>query len=345
MIRMGNTPRRELQLFMLLALTLFVWAAPITAAYAADDGVIARIGDWKLTLHELDKGLAGRIYDIEQQLYQMRVQKLQEIMADHMLAQEAKQRGIALDKLRDEIGNKREKVSDEMVGNFIKTNQERLPDQGKGMEEKIRGFLENRASEEAVTKYLAGLAKKYDAQITLPQPKAPRIPVTGPEDLAKGPSKAPITIVEFSDFQCPYCRNIQGTLRKVFEHYPEKVRLIFRHYPLPIHPLAAKAAEASQCAADQGGFWAYHDALFATDADPEIPFLKELAAKQKLDTAKFDDCLSKGKHAARVQGDVTDGENLGISGTPAFFINGIPLVGARPFSEYRRIIDEELAKK
>ncbi|MBF0154322.1 MAG: thioredoxin domain-containing protein [Magnetococcales bacterium] len=345
MMTMGNTPHKGNRLFTLLAFALIAWAASPQAASATDDGVVARIGDWKLTQSELDKSLAGRLYEIEQQLYQLRVQKVQELMADHMMAQEAKQRGITLEKLRDEVSKKQEPVTDKMVTDFITMNQERLPNQGKGMEDRIRGFLENRANEQAATHYLVDLAKKYHAQVTLPQPKAPRIPVKGPEDLAKGPAKAPITIVEFSDFQCPYCRNIQATLNKLFEQYPDKIRLVFRHYPLPIHPLAAKASEAAQCAADQGGFWAFHDALFATEADPEIPLLKELAAKQKLDATKFNECLTSGKHAARIQSDLQDGENMGVSGTPAFFINGIPLVGARPLSEYKRVIDEELAKK
>ncbi|MBF0176376.1 MAG: thioredoxin domain-containing protein [Magnetococcales bacterium] len=345
MLTMGNTPNKGNRLFMLLALTLIAWTANPQAVGAADDGVVARIGDWKLTQSELDKSLAGRIYEIDQQIYQLRLQKIQELMAEHMMNQEAKQRGITLDKLRGEIGGKQEPVSDKMVTEFIEKNHERLPNQGKGMEDRIRGFLENRAGEQAASRYLADLAKKFGAQITLAQPKAPRIPIKGPEDLAKGPARAPITIVEFSDFQCPYCRNIQATLNKLFEQYPDKVRLVFRHYPLPIHPLAAKAAEASQCAADQGGFWAYHDTLFTTESDLELPLLKELAAKQKLDTTKFNECLTSGKHAARIQEDMQEGENLGVNGTPAFFINGIPLVGARPLSEYKRIIDDELAKK
>ncbi|MBF0138449.1 MAG: thioredoxin domain-containing protein [Magnetococcus sp. DMHC-1] len=345
MMTMGNTPNKGLQLFMLLALALIAATAWPKAVGATDDGVVARIGDWKLTQAELDKSLAGRIYEIDQQVYQLRMQKIQELMAEHMLTLEAKQRNMPLDKLRDEIGSKQEPVTDKMVSDFIKTNQERLPNQGKGMEDRVRGFLENRAGEQAATRFLTDLVKKYNAQVTLPQPKAPRIPIKGPEDLSKGPANAPVTIVEFSDFQCPYCRNIQATLSKIFEQYPDKIRLVFRHYPLPSHPLAAKAAEAAQCAAEQGAFWAFHDALFATDADPEIPFLKEMAAKQKLDTAKFDQCLTSGKHAARIQSDLAEGENLGVNGTPAFFINGIPLVGARPLSEYKRIIDDELKKK
>lgn len=164
----------------------------------------------------------------------------------------------------------------------------------------------------------------------------------------KGNPNAKVTIVEFSEFQCPFCkRYFDETYNKIWEEYGNKINYIFRDYPLPFHPLAQITAEAARCAGDQGKYWDYHNLLFSrhgewsnqTDA---VPLLTTFAVDLKLNEADFSACLSSGKYTQSVKDDLALGQRLGIGGTPSFFINGRLLVGAVPFESFKAIIDEEL---
>jgi protein-disulfide isomerase len=161
---------------------------------------------------------------------------------------------------------------------------------------------------------------------------------------AKGPAEAAVTIVEFSDFQCPYCSRVLPTLDRIQQSYGDKVRLVFRQFPLrSIHPQAQKAAEASLCAHDQQKFWEMHDAMFGDAKQLGIDQLKAKAASLGLDTEAFNECLDSSRHAEQVQGDVVAGSQAGVTGTPAMFVNGRFLSGAQPYEAIAKLIDEELA--
>ena len=164
------------------------------------------------------------------------------------------------------------------------------------------------------------------------------------DDPAWGPPDAPVTIVEFGDYQCPYCKQFYDeTLPQISETYEGQIRFVFRDFPIPGHPDAQKAAEASECADDQERFWDYHDLLWANQSALDVDSLKAYAAQLGLDTTTFDDCLDSGTNAEEVQNDYDDGVSYGVLGTPAFFINGIMVAGAQPFSTFQAIIDSLLA--
>ena len=166
-----------------------------------------------------------------------------------------------------------------------------------------------------------------------PRQEPSRAQVSADDDAVKGSADAPVTIIEFSDFQCPFCaRFYSQTLGEIDDKYIKtgKVKLVFRDFPLSFHQNAQKAAEAAECAEEQGKFWEMHDKLFAKDLG--------------LDSAKFDECLVSDKYASEVQKDFKDGQGAGISGTPSFFINGVKLVGAQPFSAFQQVIEQELNK-
>jgi protein-disulfide isomerase len=163
---------------------------------------------------------------------------------------------------------------------------------------------------------------------------------------ARGPATAPVTIVEFSDFECPFCGRLFPTLKIVERIYLDRVRIVYRQFPLRrIHPLAQKAAEASLCANEQGRFWEMHDSLFGDQEHLTVDALKARAATLKLDRAAFNACLDSGKQAAAIDKDVAEGTKAGVTGTPAMFINGRMVVGAQPFAAIQAIIEEELNKK
>lgn len=164
---------------------------------------------------------------------------------------------------------------------------------------------------------------------------------------AKGKETAKVTMVEFSDFQCPYCgRYSSETFPKIDKEYIQtgKVRYVFHHYPLPFHQNAQKAAEATECAADQGKFWEMHDRLFVDQEKLAVADLKQYATTLNLRTSDFNACLDSGKYQNKVQDDLKLGQSVGVNGTPAFFINGRLVSGAQPFESFKQIIEEELGK-
>jgi protein-disulfide isomerase len=208
---------------------------------------------------------------------------------------------------------------------------------------RIDSGLREQRTRERQAAFLDSLRAKAGVRVLL---DAPRLRVeTALDDPSRGPANAPVTIVEFSDFQCPFCARVTATLKKLEETYPGKIRLVYRDFPLvQIHPRASRAAEAARCANDQSKFWAMHDALFSHQDKLEDVDLKKAAADLGLDAAKFDQCLESGRHRAQWQKAAADGERYGVSSTPAFFVNGRLMVGAQPYEAFARVIDEELAR-
>ncbi len=163
---------------------------------------------------------------------------------------------------------------------------------------------------------------------------------------AWGPANAPITIVEFSDYECPYCKKWHDeTWVQLQQAYPNKIRLVYKDFPLyQAHPNASPAAKAARCANDQDKYWQYHDRIFAAQALNAQTF-EQIAAALKLDLLKWKNCINSTKYEADITADYQYGANLGITGTPTFFVNGIRLVGAQPFATFKKLIDQELALK
>ena len=168
---------------------------------------------------------------------------------------------------------------------------------------------------------------------------------TGGRPSRGGGEDAPVTMIEFADYECPYCKLAQPTVEQVLDTYGDKVRYVYRDFPLPFHSHARPASLAARCAEEQGKgkYWEYHDALFEAP-DLSTDGLRSLADSVGLDRAKFDDCLASEKYNDAIDKDVSDGSNAGVNGTPAFFINGRFLSGALPFEQLKAVIDEELAR-
>jgi protein-disulfide isomerase len=306
----------------------------LSMANTAQAQPVATVGSWTLNLADVDKQLAHKMYEL-------REEKVQELLINHLLGLEAKANGIKVEQVLEELVNKKiPPLSDADVAEFIKANAARLPEGGKGMDDKIRGYLHKQLQQNLQAAYLQSLTRKYNVTLLL---DTPRYDVPGPQDLAKGKKNAPITIIEFSDFECPYCRRAQKALKKVEKQYGDKVRFVFRHFPLPFHKKAPKASEAAQCAQDQGAFWSFHKALFKEGAELSDAAYKKLAKKHRLNMKQFNKCYESGSYTSRVAADKKDGKSLGITGTPTFFINGIKLVGAVPFSDFAEVIEKELA--
>jgi protein-disulfide isomerase len=194
------------------------------------------------------------------------------------------------------------------------------------------------------------IEKQRQAQAGGQEAPSGPVEVSIDDDAIKGDKNAPVTIVEFSDYECPFCgRFYQNTLTEIVSEYIDtgKVRLVYRDFPLSFHRNARGAAMAAECAKEQGGDKAYykmHDVMYENNTALTVENLKKWAGEQGLDTAKFNSCFDSEKFAGEIDKDFADGQSYGVSGTPAFFINGRKLSGAQPFSVFKSMIEEELAK-
>jgi protein-disulfide isomerase len=207
----------------------------------------------------------------------------------------------------------------------------------------IRSYLEESRRNDARQAFIDTLVANAadDVAIQL-QPPRYEVPVSGNEEWF-GAESAPLTVVEYSDFQCPFCKRAAPDLRKLVDVYPAAVRVVWHHFPLPGHPEARGAAEAAACAGEQQAFWEYHDQLFANQDSLEPPDLRRYAEDVGIDVSQFDACVDSHRYESTVTEDMAGGSRLGISATPAVFINGRLIVGAVGYDAYKRVIDEELA--
>jgi protein-disulfide isomerase len=307
------------------------------ASQQGDDAVVATYAGKSLTLKELDQKIGNRIFEV-------RRDGLEQVVLQDLVEMEAKKKGMTQEQfLKSEIDEKTPPPSEEDMQKFWEQVKPQLPpdatfDQFK---DRIAMQLSRPKQQERARQFFNELKQKANVEIKLAAPMPPKkeVEATGP---AKGPEKAPVTIVEFSDFQCPFCSRAASTVEQVLENYPGKVRVVFRHFPLEFHKQAPKAAEAAICAQDQGKFWEYHDTLFKNQEKLMPDDLKQHAQSIGLDSAKFEECLNSGKHAELVKKDMAAGQKAGVTGTPAFFINGMMISGAQPIDEFKRLIDAEL---
>jgi protein-disulfide isomerase len=335
--------------FALLLVLAVASACSRPGASDSDPTPAIRMGAEVITVGELDAWIKDQLFEQETEerkeakLYEVRAGAAENLVAQRLLEAEAERLGTDSDALLEGEAKKRIGVSDADVQRFYDDNKKSFGERSfDDMKVQIREHLERRAAPEAARAYVQQLREAAKVEILLQRPRT-QIAATGP---ARGPDDAPVTIVEFSDYQCPFCRRAEPTVKQVLEQYEGKVRFVFRHFPLDrIHPQARGASEAAPCAAAQGKLWEYHAELFAENVQLDRAGLDSVATKTGLDAAAFKACVDERKTQALVEADVKDGEAAGVSGTPAFFINGIPLRGALPLEEFRKVIDEELAAK
>jgi protein-disulfide isomerase len=277
-----------------------------------------------------------------QALYEARRTVLEEIVGDRLIEAEAKALGLDAPALVEREITATVVVTEADVNAWYDANQSRV--QGAPLERvrtPIRDLLREERTKAARAAYVNRLMAKTPVTMAL---EPPRLDVAEAGRPAKGPAAAPVRIIEFSDFECPFCLRAFPIVGQVLSAYGDQVRLVYRHYPLPNHPNARPAAEAADCAAEQGKFWEFHDRLFADQTRLGVGDLKQHASALGLNTAQFNDCVDTRKFAQQVDADIAAANAAGVSGTPAFFINGRPLSGAQPFEAFKKVIDEELKR-
>jgi protein-disulfide isomerase len=320
-------------------------------AASGKNAPVARIAGVVVTAEELDKTIRNELNEMEQKTYDLRKQALDQLVNQRLVEQKAKAAGKEVSEfLRGELAAKVAEPTDEEVRALYERAKaaKQVEEPFDKVKEQIVGFLKQQKGQAVLAQYLEQLRAESKVEILLPAYLPPKVEVaaTGP---AKGPEGAPITIVEFSDFQCPYCAKAEPTVKDLMEleKYKGKIRLVYRDYPLEFHKLAPKAAEAAHCARAQGDerYWQMHGRLFAATPKLEVTDLKAYARELGLDGGRFDKCLDSGEMAKVVQEHFKAGADAGVRGTPAFFINGRLISGAQPLEAFKAIIDAELAAK
>lgn len=317
---------------------------PPPAQAATASKVVATIGDSTITAEELDQASAGQLMKVRQQEYDIKAGVLEGLIQKSLLEKEAAARGVtAADLLKVEIEDKiaaptpeeidaaYERVKSRLGG---RTKEQALPD----LERQVRAQKANDLRES----FLESLATKTGVKVFL---DPPRVEVAFPADAPSlGPASAPITIVEYSDYQCPYCRRAHPTIERVMQEYAGKVRFVYRDYPLNFHPRAVPASVAARCAGEQNKFWDYHNHLMTQQGDLSDADLEKRAQAVGLDMAAYASCYGSQRHNEAIMAGFREGQAYGVTGTPAFFVNGRMISGAQPFEAFKTIIDDELSK-
>ena len=340
--------QRAMKGVLVLILALGVCLPACSAQDKAKDkgaqGSLARVNGKDITEADVKKLAADQFTQLERQYEQQKREllenALEQTIQDRLLEEEAKASGKTKEQILADM--KPAAVTDADIDAFYEQNKAQIaPRTKEQVGPQIKQYLEQQRQAEMQQKFYSDLRAKHKIQYLL-EPVRVEVAATGP---AQGPESAPITIVEFSDFQCPYCARLIPTLEQVKEKYGDKVRIVFRQYPLNFHQHAQKAAEASLCANEQGKFWQLHDAMFENQQALAVEQLKAKAAELGVNAEQFNACLDSNKYAAQVKTDFEEGSKAGVNGTPAIFIIGRFLSGAQPHHESTKIIDDELQRK
>lgn len=309
-------------------------------AWAGDESseIVAEIGASKITRAEFEQKESAKLLSARYKLYMAERQALDDLVDDELLKQQAEREHVSVDEL----------LNRHVKANVVDPTEDQLRVYYEGMQteqpyETVRGDILETVRQIRLTNarkaYLKTLRQQESARIMLAPPRAD---VQLGDAPVRGPRNAPVMLVEFADYQCPYCQKIHPELKQLEQEFPGKVAFAFKDFPLPAHSRAPKAAEASRCAGEQGKYWEYHDMLFegkGLDKDQ----LQQYARDLKLDTTRFESCLDSGKEAAAVEKDMAEGKVLGITQTPGFFVNGHFFAGAVPYSTLRELVQQQLA--
>ena len=314
----------------------------VCLAASGGDAVVAQVGDKKITLNDLEKSQPAQMLTARYRTYMAEHDALSKAIDDAILENEAKKEGVTVDQLIDKhVKGKFKEPSDEALRVYYDAlNTDQPYDVVRPqMVDNLRQLREKKAREE----YMKSLREKNKAVIFLEPPlvaeaNVGNAPVTGPAD-------APVTIIEYADYECPYCQKAEPSLKKIREQYSGKVRFAYKSFPLPSHPHAQKAAEAALCAGQQGKYWDFHERVYEKNGKGlDVSELKELARSLGVNGDQFDKCLDSSAEAANVKQSLDEGLKLGVTGTPSFFINGHFISGSLPYDQLNDLVQLQLTK-
>lgn len=318
----------------------FVYKKPV------GDGVVAKVGAVSITEKELVSGIESDIYDAEQKIFDIKFNKLKSMVIEKLMNQDPKKKDLTNDQYMDKYIAGKAKVSAKQIEAFIK--EKKIPAQSINpqIKERIKNYLLVEEKKKMVDTWLSSKTKKSPIEVFITKPRRPSYDVQIGNSPFVGAKDAKVEVVEFSDFQCPFCARAADILKQIKKKYGKKVKIAFKQFPLPFHSQAKGAAIAALCANEQKTdlFWKMHDAMFADQSKLSIEGLKATAKKIGADSKKFDACLDSNKYQDQVNKDMEQGKNVGVKSTPTFYVNGQQITGAQPIEVFSEIIDSELKK-
>jgi protein-disulfide isomerase len=285
--------------------------------------VFATVNGRNITSRDIEENLRPLIFSVQEQVYALRRQDVDLKINDILLQQEAQKKGVTSRAVLDtEVVAKLPQVTEAQAQTFYNENKERINGEFAAVKPQIIEYLKETEERKLTSSYAQQLRKAAAVQTFLTAPEPPQFDIATDDQPVKGNPSASVTVVEFTDFQCPSCAQQHPVLEKLATEYGERVRFVIRDFPLSQHANAVKAAEAAEAAREQGKYWEYAAILFRNQSALEVPKLKEYATTLGLDRAKFDAALDTGKFSEQVRRDVLDGQKFGVNGTPTLYVNG-----------------------
>ncbi len=296
--------------------------APQTEADRAR--VLATLSGESITSEDIEKALRPVIYQVQEEIYKLRKTQIDMRVNDLLLEQEAqKRKTTSKELLQAEVGAKVRKPTEQEAKKFYDENTEQIPGTFAETKDKLIEYLQRQEAQKLEDTYAESLRKAAKVEIYLPEPESPVYEISTADQPTKGNAQSKVTVIEFTDYECPSCGNFQPIMDEIIKEYGDRVKFIIRDYPLTtLHPYAQKAAEAAEAAREQGKYWEYSALLFKNQKELQPENLMKYAAQLGLDMTKFQDALLSGKFAEKVQTDIQDGYRIGVNGTPTIFING-----------------------
>ncbi len=333
-------------LFLITACTDHAKAKPnLVHKDSPKPGVVAKIGDEEITEEALIGDDKLDFFELKKREYDLKMERVNKLMVDRLIGAEAKKANMSLDDfVAKKISGGEIKISDKDYKKFVA--EKHIPETqiNPQIKERITTYLQTIKKQDLVNEYLAKLTKGNPVEVYFNKPKmlvnveVGQAPVFGKEG-------ASVTVIEFSDFQCPFCSKAAETVSQIKKKYGGKVKLAFKQFPLPMHQQARPAAEASMCVNDQGSdkFWKFHDLAFKNQEKLDKASLDKYAKESGADLKKFNECIDSKKFSDYIQKDIEYGEKIGVKSTPTFFVNGQILSGALPIESFSEVIDEEMS--
>jgi len=333
---------------VLSAISILAWVLSLSACGSncppcgGEGGVAAVVGGERITIEELNDAARDRLARIDTEIYQAKRQVLDTLIEERLIASAAKKKGIGVDEfMRQEVDAAVPVPTEDEVRALYDARKGATTQSYEEVRDDLLDYLSQNRKAQAQAELLASLREGADIEIKLSPPRVDMeigdVPIIGEEG-------AKVTVVEFSDYQCPFCKRVRPTVWRIVDEYKDDLRYAFMDYPLSFHRDAKKAHEAARCAGEQGKYYEYNRKVFENQVKMKVDDLRKYAKQLNLDMEKFNRCLDSGKHAATVEKMIEKGTKAGVAGTPAFFINGIMLSGARPYESFKEIIDMEMKR-
>ena len=308
------------------------------------DGVIAKMGDLTITETEFMQSIQSDLYDAEMKIFEIKENRLNALLLEKMMEKDPKKKGLSNDEYLERHIVSEIKIADKEIEEFIVKRNIPKEQVNPMIKERIREFIKMEKKKDAVDAWLAKQIGKTPVEIFFTKPARPVFDVAVGTSPNSGAADAPVTIIEFSDFQCPFCSKAADTVNALKKKFGKKINVVFKQYPLPFHNDAKKAAMAALCANEQNTsfFWKMHDWMFANQKNLNPDAIKAEASKLGLKADDFNSCLDSNKFLAQINHEIEEGQRVGVKSTPTFFVNGQLINGAQPIEVFEELINDVL---